>query len=45
MKDRFPAPGIVVTWLICAVIVLAFWSFIGWLAYLLVMRFTHGGTS
>jgi hypothetical protein len=29
----------------CALLGLGLLSFLGWLAYLLVMHFTHGGTS
>lgn len=30
---------------ICVLLSLAFTSFLGWLAYLLVMHFTHGGAA
>jgi hypothetical protein len=32
-------------WAFCILVALAFWSFVGWLAYLLVMHLTHGGAS
>lgn len=36
----------VVAWLaLCVLVGLSFWAFVGWLAYLLVMHFTHGGAS
>jgi hypothetical protein len=29
----------------CLLATLAVWSFLGWMVYLLVMHFTHGGAS
>jgi hypothetical protein len=43
--NRHGTGWMIAAWAAGAVAGLAFWSFLGWLAYLLVMHFTHGGTS
>lgn len=35
----------VIWWAFCLLVTLAAMSFVGWLLYLLVMHFTHGGAS
>lgn len=46
MKRRELNGWVFAAWVaFCILLTLAVWSFLGWLAYLLVMHFTHGGAS